>query len=123
MTARAPSAVPAETPIRMKPACAIDEYASRRLTSRWTSAAKLPTTSEATAMPANAHDHRWSSCGNAVRRTRTVSTNAATLVADDMNAVTVVGAPWYTSGVHMWKGAELDLKPRPATIIASPRTS
>jgi len=94
MTARAPSAVPADRPIKMKPACEIDEYASRRLRSRWTSAAKLPTTSDATAMPANAHDYRWSSCGNAVRRTRTASTNAATFVAEDMNAVTVVGAPW-----------------------------
>ncbi len=30
-----------------------------------------------------------------------------------MNAVTGVGAPWYTSGVHMWNGAAATLKPRP----------
>ena len=80
--------------MRMKPACEMDEYASSRFTSRCTSAAKLPMTSDATAMPANAHDQRCVSCGNAVRSTRSMSTNAATFVADDMNAVTVVGAPW-----------------------------
>jgi hypothetical protein len=31
--------------------------------------------------------------------------NAVALVAADMNAVTGVGAPWYTSGVHWWNGA------------------
>src|SRR5206468_2277537 len=108
--------------ISMKPACEIDEYASILFTFRWTSAAKLPTTSDATAMPANAHDQRCSSCGNAVRNSRNASANAATFVAADMNAVTVVGAPSYTSGVHMWNGAEDDLKPRPAMIIASPST-
>ena len=51
-------------------------------------------TREATAMPANAHVHRCASWGNAVRMMRNVSANAATFVADDMNAVTVVGAPW-----------------------------
>ena len=30
-----------------------------------------------------------------------------------MNAVTGVGAPWYTSGVHMWNGTAATLKPRP----------
>ena len=30
-----------------------------------------------------------------------------------MNAVTGVGEPWYTSGVHMWNGAAEALKPRP----------
>ncbi len=28
-----------------------------------------------------------------------------------MNAVTGVGAPWYTSGVHMWNGTAATLKP------------
>ena len=30
-----------------------------------------------------------------------------------MNAVTEVGAPWYTSGVHMWNGTAATLKPNP----------
>src|SRR5437868_14227250 len=107
----------------MKPACEIDEYASMRLTFRCTSAAKLPTTSDATAMPASAHDQRCSSDGNAVRSSRNASMNAATFVAADMNAVTGVGAPSYTSGVHMWNGAADDLNPSPVMIIASPSTS
>jgi hypothetical protein len=37
-----------------------------------------------------------------------------------MKAVTEVGAPWYTSGVHMWNGAAEILNARPARIIASP---
>jgi hypothetical protein len=64
-----------------------------RLTLRCTRAARLPIASDATAIPANAHDQRCSSCGNAVRSTRKASANAATFVAADMNAVTVVGAP------------------------------
>ena len=79
--------------MRMKPACETDEYASIRFTSVCTSAAKFPITSDATAIPANAHVHRCASCGNAVRMIRSVSENAATFVAADMNAVTVVGAP------------------------------
>ena len=33
-----------------------------------------------------------------------MTTSAAAFVAADMNAVTGVGAPSYTSGVHMWNG-------------------
>ena len=54
MTARAPSALPALRPISMKPACETTEYARIRLTFVCTSAARLPITSEATAMTANA---------------------------------------------------------------------
>ena len=93
MSARPPSALPAERPISRKPACEIDEYASIRFTFRCTSAARLPIASEATAIPANAHVQRCASCGNAVRSRRNASANAATFVAADMNAVTVVGAP------------------------------
>ena len=40
-----------------------------------------------------------------------------------MNAVTGVGAPWYTSGVHMWNGAAATLKPRPTSNSAIPSNS
>ena len=40
-----------------------------------------------------------------------------------MNAVTGVGAPWYTSGVHMWNGAAATLKPRPTSMNAMPSSS
>ncbi len=62
------------------------------------------------------------SSGNAVTRMRRVTTSAAVFVAADMNAVTDVGAPWYTSGVHMWNGAAETLNASPARIIARPAT-
>src|SRR5579862_1614140 len=107
----------------MKPACETDEYASIRLMFRCVSAAMLPIASDAHTIPATAHVQRRASLGNAVSSTRYVTTSAATLVADDMNAVTGVGAPWYASGVHMWNGAADALKPSPTITIASPATS
>ena len=77
----------------MKPAFEIDEYASSRFRFFWTSAAKLPSTSEQTAITAIAIVQSSSSCGKAVTRIRSVSSSAATFVAAAMNAVTEVGAP------------------------------
>ena len=40
-----------------------------------------------------------------------------------MNAVTGVGAPWYTSGVHMWNGTAATLNANPTsrkTTASSP---
>ena len=48
---------------------------------------------------------------------------AATLGAVDMKAVTGVGAPSYTSGVHMWNGTALILNASPATMNTTPITS
>ena len=77
----------------MKPACEIDEYASMRLTFRCTSAARLPTASEAHASTATTIVQRCASCGNAVRSTRSITISAVAFVAAAMNAVTGVGAP------------------------------
>ena len=83
-----------------KPAWETDEYARIRFTFVCTSAARFPITSEAAAITASVIVQRWASCGNATRSTRKISTSAAALVAAAMNAVTGVGDPWYTSGVH-----------------------
>ena len=104
----------------MNPACEIEEYASSRFTSRCASAARLPHASEMHARTATAIVQISLSSGNAVTRTRYETTSAAVFVAADMNAVTEVGEPWYTSGVHMWNGAAEILKASPARIIASP---
>jgi len=40
-----------------------------------------------------------------------------------MNAVTDVGAPSYTSGVHMWKGTAATLKPSETVIRPRPSSS
>ena len=108
--------------ISRKPACETDEYASSRFTSRWAIAAKLPIASEQTASTATATDQISACSGNAVTRIRSMSTRPAIFVAADMKAVTVVGAPWYTSGVHMWNGAAETLNASPARIIAIPVT-
>jgi hypothetical protein len=40
-----------------------------------------------------------------------------------MKAVTGAGAPWYTSGVHMWNGTTASLNPMPTTNIPKPVNS
>ena len=77
----------------MKPACEIDEYASIRLTFRWTSAARLPTASETHGDAPRRDRPEVRLLGNAVTSTRSMRTSAAVFVAADMNAVTGVGAP------------------------------
>ena len=47
--------------------------------------------------------------------------NAAALVATAMKVVIGVGAPWYTSGVHWWKGATDALKASPVAASADAR--
>ena len=57
----------------MKPACAIDEYASSRLMFVCTMAARFPTASETHAMTANAIVHRSAWSGNATTSSRSAS--------------------------------------------------
>ena len=40
-----------------------------------------------------------------------------------MNAVTGVGAPWYTSGVHTWNGTAATLNPSPTSSSATPAST
>ncbi len=49
--------------------------------------------------------------------------NAASFEAEPMNSVTDVGAPWYTSGSHMWNGAAPSLNAMPTTRNTSPNAS
>src|SRR3990170_5974308 len=92
----------AVTPTRMNPAWATLEYASIRFRSDCAIASTLPTTivTAARTHMNGAHSH-WSG-NNATMNRRSSAANAATFVPALMNAVTGVGAPWYTSGVHMW---------------------
>src|SRR5215212_9309042 len=99
-----PSGVTAMAPISRNPACATDEYAIIRLTSVWVRPSTAPITmdSVATAHSTPRHSHRVEP--KATVNTRRMAPNAATLVQAAMNAVTGVGAPWYTSGVQAWNG-------------------
>src|SRR5690606_41092543 len=91
-------------PTSRNPACATDEYAIIRFTSRWVRPRMAPiaidTIATAVSTPRHSHD---------VDSRLTVSTRirppkAATLVQAAMNPVTGVGAPWWTSGVQVWNG-------------------
>ncbi len=61
--------------------------------------------------------------GNGWMTTRTNTAMAAILGAAAKNAVTGVGAPSYTSGVHMWNGTAETLKASPASRNTSPKVS
>src|SRR5512133_2568189 len=39
-----------------------------------------------------------------------------------IKVVTGAGAPWYTSGIHIWKGTSASLKPIPTSIMPRPMT-
>src|SRR3990172_1223112 len=51
----------------------------------------------------------------AMKKTLPRTANPAAFGPTDMKAVTDVGAPSYTSGAHMWKGAAAILKPKATT--------
>ena len=55
--------------------------------------------------------------------TRAKAAKEAAFTPVAMSAVTGVGAPWYTSGLHMWKGAAATWKPKPTTRSANPTLS
>src|SRR4051812_47471958 len=92
----------ASTPTRMKPAWAIDEYASIRFTSDWTIAMIEPTAIVMIATAQRMGDQSHRASGTATYATRNSAPNAATFVQAAMKPVTGVGAPWYTSGVQTW---------------------
>ena len=48
---------------------------------------------------------------------------AAALDPVAMKEVIVVGAPWYTSGAHMWNGTEEILNPKPTSMSPSPAST
>ena len=89
-----PEVVAAMMPVRMKPLWATAEYASIRLTSRWVTAATVPTAMVRIATAHSAGRHWSFSSGTATYVSRISAPNAAILVAAAMNAVIGVGAPW-----------------------------
>src|SRR5205814_6277301 len=84
---------------------------------------KLPVNIEMAAMIQISPAHRGSYDGKPEKRMRSSTAKAAAFGAVDIKPTTGAGAPWYTSGVHTWKGAAETLNPRPIMIIASERTA
>lgn len=89
-----PSGVAAMTPARMKPACAIDEYASSRLMSVCVIATIAPPSIVTIAMAHITGRQSQLRPGRTTYSRRSSAPNAATLVAAAMKPVTGVGAPW-----------------------------
>src|SRR5438093_8035219 len=113
-----PRVVAADTPTITYPAWLMDEYASMRFTSLCTMATVAPTSMVTTAtLHTTGCQLRRSLC-SATTKTRKIAENPAALAPAAMNPVTGVGAPWYTSGVHMWNGTAATLKPRPTASNA-----
>ncbi len=61
--------------------------------------------------------------GKAVKATRTRTAIAAIFGAEAKNVVTGVGAPSYTSGVHMWNGTAEILNASPASTNTRPNST
>src|SRR6266511_2682170 len=118
-----PWAFTAIRPTRMKPACAIEEYASSRLMSVWVRPSTAPTAIEVIATAHISGRQSHAVVLNPTYSTRSTAPNAATFVQAAISAVTGVGAPWYTSGVQVWNGATPALNSSPITSMASPRNS
>src|SRR5699024_3177514 len=100
-----------------------------RLRSRWVSANTAPTNIEIMATAHMTPRHAQLVDSKPTVSTRNIPPNAATLVQEAMKAVTGVGAPWYTSGVHEWNGptdplnnSPIAISPRPANSNVSERS-
>src|ERR1700757_3486111 len=101
--------VTAANATKMYPACAIELYASNRFMLVCTSAPRLPANIVSAASTQNAQNQYCVAAGT-VAKMRSNSANAAAFGPAEKSAVTGVGAPSYTSGVHTWKGAAATLK-------------
>src|SRR6185503_19810460 len=110
-------------PSSMYPACEIELYASRRLIFDWLMAARLPTVIVATATTASMGSQASRAGASGPRKRRSRNANDAAFEATERYAVTVVGAPSYASGAHIWKGAAEILNSRPTAVVATARNT
>ena len=60
---------------------------------------------------------------SAYTNTRSKAAKPAAFAPTDMKPAMGVGAPSYTSGVHMWNGTTATLKPRPTRMSAAPNNN
>ncbi len=84
-----------------------------------TSAPRFPANIVSAASAQKAQNHKCVAAGT-VAKMRNNKANAAAFGPAEKRAVTGVGAPSYTSGVHTWNGAAATLNPSPIRIMASP---
>src|SRR5882724_4483159 len=81
-------------------------------------ATTLESTKVTTAMMTMSFDHIGVSAPKDTSRTRVMAAKPAAFEPTERKAVTGVGAPWYTSGDHAWKGTRVILKAKPARMKA-----
>src|SRR5258708_29996512 len=89
------------------------EYASMGLTLFWSTPPTAPRIIVAPAIAPSTGIHCPCIGSSVERNTRANAAKAAAFTDVDMNAVTIVGAPSYASGVHMWNGTADTLKQKP----------
>ena len=118
-----PLMTPDIRPSNTKPICEMVENASMRLRLVCAMAAKLPTTNDPIASSISICCQSSANGNMPSTSKRMKMPNAASLGAPPINSVTAVGAPWYTSGIHMWNGTTPSLKASPATMNTRPNTS
>src|SRR6478672_6993214 len=99
------------------------EYASIRLTLFCSTPTTAPTIIVAPAIGPSTCTHCPCIGSSVERNTRTNAANAAALTEVDMKAVTIVGAPSYASGVHMWNGTAETLKQKPTASRPTARSA
>ena len=115
--------VPAAIPESIYPACAMLEYASILLIFVCTIAVILPRIIDAAARRAIISLTRPPRKSNVRMNTVMNAAKAAAFTPVDINAVTVVGAPSYTSGTHMWNGTAPTLNANPIMSRPAPTTN
>src|ERR1022692_3262750 len=92
-----------------------------RLTLDCSSAAKFPMVIETSAEIHTSGSQVAEIGSKAVMKIRRNTAKAAAFGPAERKAVTGVGAPWYTSGAQIWKGATETLNPSPTNIRAAAR--
>src|ERR1700724_1526595 len=94
-----------------------------RLMLVWVMAARLPTVivAIATTMSNGSQAARTEASGP--RKIRNRNAKDAAFDATDRYAVTVVGAPSYASGAHMWNGTAEILNSNPTAVVATARNT
>src|SRR3954468_22876660 len=100
---------------------AMELYAMNRLMLVWPMAAKAPRNIDSTDTAHTICCHCGVAEGKPVRMARRNNAIAAAFGAMENSAVMGVGAPSYTSGVHMWNGTADTLNARPAMRNTRPK--
>src|SRR4051794_28748089 len=86
-------------------------------------AARLPIVMVAMATTISSGSQAGRTEASGPRKMRIRNANEAAFEATERYAVTVVGAPSYTSGAHMWNGAAEILKSSPTAVVPTARNT